>query len=277
MTSMPWIFGVGLVLTPFLLPSHGIPLQGHEIRPKPSENPLVYQVRGSVFRRYLGGVKAKEVLTASLRGKFLVKPSGDSTLIGFSKDLSLMAEGKPLPKSEAILGWGGKWHVSYTNHSWCYTFNGSLRCPHFLNLPLFPLGWAWTKQAENLKVGTSIEVPFDLPVQTFLEDDPVEKFPIRFVYIFDGEDYSVSVPAFRFRIATNFDFDHPIQHPEAKGLSLRGRISISGSVTIERKTGIVEKSEVTWIGNLALEGAEYPFGFSKAEFSSTVSFHREKS
>lgn len=277
MIALPWVTGVGLVLTPVLLSPDGAAFQGHEIHPKPPENILLYRVRGSVFRRYLGGVKAKEVTTATLLGNFVVKPLGGSEVEGFSKDLLLTEEGKLLPKSEAILGWGGKWRVSYSGGSSSYTFNGKPRIPHFLNLPLFPFGWAWTKKAEKLKVGTSIEVPFDLPVQTFLEDDPVGTIPVRFVYIFDGEDHTVSFPAFRFRIATNLDFDHSVQHPEAKRLSLRGRISVIGSLILERKTGMVEKSEVTWTGHLMLSGPEYPFGFSKAEFSSTVSFQREKS
>lgn len=276
MIPLHWILGVGFVLTPFLLPSR-VALQGHEIKPQPLESPILYRVRGSVYRRYLGGVKAKEVTAVTLFGNFVVKPSGENEIVGISKDLSLTEEGKPLPKSEAILGWGGKWRVSYTDDSWVYVFNDKPRYPHFLNLPLFPLGWAWTRKAGELKVGANVEVAFDLPVQTFLEDDPVGTVPIRFIYIFDGEDHSVSVPAFRFKIATNLDFNHPVQHPEAKGLSLQGRISVVGSVILERKTGIVEKSEVTWMGHLTLSGAAYPFGFSKAEFSSTVSFQRVKS
>ncbi|HWP31391.1 MAG TPA: hypothetical protein VNK96_06680 [Fimbriimonadales bacterium] len=276
MIALPWITGVGLGLTPFLLSPIDAAFQGHDIHPKPPENTLLYRIRGSVFRRYLGGVKAKEVTSATLLGNFIVKPLGENEVEGFSKDLSLTEEGKPLPKGESILGWGGKWRVSYADGSWFYTFNGKPRIPHFLNLPLFPLAWAWTKNAEKLKVGTSIEVPFDFPVQTFLEDDPVGSIPVRFVYIFDGEDHTVPFPAFRFRIATNLDFDHLVQHPEAKGLSLRGRISVVGTLILERKTGIVEKSEVTWNGHLMLSGPEYPFGFSKAEFSSTVSFQREK-
>lgn len=266
------VFSMGTQLaSPFLLN------QGHSILVNPAIGTVRYEVNGSVLRRYLGGIKAKELETAELKGIFTVdvsKSEAGFMWVGKSEDVLLLKDGKGLPKGDAIKGWGGKWHVKYPEEEHVYTFNDTDKIPHSLNVPLWPVGWSWWIQKGGMRIGDEVYGMFQFPLQSLFEDDPIGRIPIPIKYVFEGPDRLGSELVYVFKIETKRELDLPVSHPEEKDLRLKGSLDLTGKIQIQRSTGTVEESFVQWKANFRLESERHPFGLAKAELLAGSSFRR---
>ena len=251
---------------------------GQVIRYKLHASLDVFSVTGAVTRQYAGGVHAPPLRAAQLTGILLLRTeaSGDQWLVtGTSPELSGNNGTQPLEESDIRRARLGKW-VATVGGECRYTWNGEPAVPSALNVLLWPIAWRPLDAPAGMRIGDAIEVPFDLPLQCFLEDDPIGVQPITIRYVFRGESYLSKEPAWLFDIHVEEEIRRAVRHPEREGLTLVGSVKASGSARIRRADGRLDYARFTLDVRLALEGEGLPFGvFSSATCTATAEYQRK--
>lgn len=269
--SLVVLFGASLLAAP-----NALNQSGHEIRFPLREETIFYEVSGKVVRTYLGGRTAPEVRSGQLEGRYRVQLSrsqGGWTLTGVSEDCVLTSDGKSLSPAENAAAKLGKWTVRLDSKDVSYTWDDKPRPPFVLSLPFWPVGWMPIVPESPLRIGDWTIAVFRLPLQSFLEDDPIGVASLPIKYVFDGP-VPGEPPRFRFNVQTTREFDEKVSHPEDPDLKLTGRIQISGTIEVNRRDGRVESAVLRWIADIGLEGPRYSFGFSKCRLNASVNLSR---
>ncbi|MCH8273930.1 MAG: hypothetical protein IH851_03995 [Armatimonadetes bacterium] len=257
-----------------LAPAQG---QGHEIRYPLEEGTVEYRFRGGVVRSYYGSVDAPVRRRADVSGVFTVKTEradGEWVVVGRAREAKVTLDGRPASAEVAAAVAAGVWRRAVKGGEAVYSVDGSPAVPSALNAPLWPLGWAPLVPKRSLRIGDEVVVTFHMPVQAFLEDDPIGSLevPVRLLFVGPERQPYGSVQAFRFQ--TEFSVNKKIRHPEGPNLTLRGTVRILGDLKVSRRDGRIEESTVLMTVSLRLEGPEYEFGFSKSDASIAAHFER---
>lgn len=229
-------------------------------------------------RQYAGGVDAPPLRAAQLTGTLLLRTEqiGEAwTVTGVCQELSGNDGSKPLPDAELRRARLGKW-LADVGGGCRYTWNDKPEVPSALNALFWPIPWRPLDAPNGVKVGDAIEQRFDLPLQSFLEDDPIGVQPVTMRYVFRGESYLSKEPTWLFDIRAEEQVRRSVKHPEREGLTLVGTIKASGSVRVRRADGRVDYARFTLDVRLSLEGKGLPFGvFSSATAIATAEYQRK--
>lgn len=251
---------------------------GQIIRYKPHASLDLFSVTGAVTRQYAGGVDAPALRAAELNGTLLLRTelSGDRWQVtGICQELSGSSGSKPLPEADLRRARLGKWSATVGGDC-SYTWNGEPAVPSALNALLWPIPWRPLDAPAGVRVGDAIETRFDLPLQSFFEDDPIGVQPVTIRYVFRGESYLSKEPTWLFDIQADERIRRKVKHPERQGLTLAGTVKVSGSVRIRRADGRLDYGRFTLDVRLSLEGEGLPFGvFSSATAVATAEYQRK--
>ncbi len=253
---------------------------GHVVRYKPEATVDVYDFTGAVSNQYAGGLDAPPLRVAQLTGvlKLKTEPRGEEWVVtGTCPELSGNDGTKPLPEEQLKRCRLGKWIAPVSVKSAPgYTWNDQPATPSVLNAVWWPLAWRPVGTDQPLKIGDSVEATFDLPVQAFLEDDPVGTAPIRIRYVFQGPSYLSQDPTWLFDIEAEEKIARDVKHPEREGLRLEGTVSIRGTLRIRRSDGRMEYGKFNMTADLRLAGEGLPFRtFSSARTFVTAEYKRK--
>lgn len=265
------LFGAGLLVAP-----NASFQAGHEIRFPLRDEVILYQVSGNLLRTYLGGRDAPEIRRAELQGRYrvhLTTVKGEWVLIGTAEDCVVTVDEKPVSASELAAAKLGKWRVSIESREASYTWDGRPRVPSVFSLPFWPVGWSPILPEESLKIGDRTVSAFRLPIESFLEDDPIGFTILPVTCVFDGP-VAGEPPLYRFIVDTSRDFEEKVKHPEDPDLKLVGRIQLAGTIEVNRRDGRVESANLRWTADIGLEGPRYSFGFSKCRLNASASLSR---
>jgi hypothetical protein len=264
-------FGASLLVAP-----NAVLQSGHEVRFPLRPEKTLYDVRGRVVRNYIGGKIAPEIRRCELSGTYaieLIEKSGEWLLIGASEACTVTDGGKELSPGDSALAKFGKWTFSMKDQNESYTWDNKIRVPSILSLPFWPIGWRPILPAQPLKIGDLTVAEFQVPLQSFLEDDPIGSVSIPITYRFDGPTLT-EPPCFRFFVETKVSLDRRIDHPEDRNLKLVGEISIQGVIDVNRTDGRVESASLVWSVDIGLDGPGYAFGFSKCKLTASANLRR---
>lgn len=251
---------------------------GHVIRYKPHASIDVFTVSGAITRQYAGGVDAPPLRAAQLTGTLLLRTEliGERWVVtGVCQELTGTDGSKPLSDSDLRRARLGKW-VATVGGGCRYTWNNEPAVPSALNALLWPIPWRPLDAPDGVKIGDAIEQSFDLPLQSFLEDDPIGVQPITLRYVFRGESYLSKEPTWLFEIQADEQIRRQVKHPDREGLTLAGTVKASGSVRIRKADGRLDYARFTLDVRLTLEGEGLPFGvFSSATAVATAEYERK--
>jgi len=251
---------------------------GQVIRYKPHASLDVFSVTGAVTRQYAGGVDAPPLRAAQLTGTLLLRtePSGEQWVVtGVCRELSGNDGTQPLDDAALRRARLGKW-LATVGGGCRYTWNDEPAVPSALNALLWPIPWRPLDAPNGVKIGDAIEQRFELPLQAFLEDDPIGDQPITIRYVFRGESYLSKEATWLFDIQADEEIRRPVRHPEREGLTLVGTVKASGSVRVRRADGRLDYARFTLDVRLTLEGEGLPFGvFSSATAVATAEYQRK--
>lgn len=194
---------------------------------------------------------------------------------GVCQELTGTDGSKPLADSDLRRARLGKW-VATVGGGCRYTWNGEPAVPSALNALLWPIPWRPLEAPGGVKIGDAIEQSFELPLQSFLEDDPIGVHPITLRYVFRGESYLSKEPTWLFDIQADEQIWRAVKHPDREGLTLVGTVKASGSVRIRKADGRLDYARFTLDVRLTLEGEGLPFGvFSSATAVATAEYQRK--
>jgi hypothetical protein len=240
----------------------------------------VYDFTGAISNQYAGGVDAPPLRVAQLTGVLNLKTEareGQWAVIGTCAELSGNDGTKPLAEQDLRQGRLGKWTATIpADESPVYTWNERPAVPSPLNAVWWPILWRPVDSPQPLKVGESVTAAFSLPLQTFLEDDPIGAIPIRVRYVFQGPSYLTAEPTWLFDVEANEQISRSIKHPERDGLRIEGTVSLRGTLRVRRSDGRMEYGKFNLTADLRLAGEGLPFGtFSSARALVTAEYKRK--
>lgn len=261
--------GVALIATPHFF-------QGHAVRYPLTESTVEYRITGSVFRKYVGGRDAPEVRTADLSGVLVVKTRVANlswVAEGFWKTLVITQNEVSISKEDHAKAVAGKWTIALPSGSPFYTINGKPAIPNSLSLAAWPFCWLPLTATSAMKIGDEFTAPFSLPLQSFLEDDPIGIMPISLRFRFQGPERE-QVPVYQFDLVTSEVFNKKIKHPEDNNLTLTGNMRVTGAISLSRDDGRLESGRLMAALSLGLNGPKYDFGFSKSDSSVSAMYQR---
>jgi hypothetical protein len=251
---------------------------GHAVSYKLEPGSIKYRMRGQVFTTYVGGIRAPGSRQCEIGGtlELVTEPRGDKwAVVAKSGGLSVTKSGKPAPAAETKLALQGVW-TQLVDGPATYTLNGKPAKPSQLNAPIWPISWAPISSPTGLKIGDELVREFQLPVQAFLEDDPVGVVPISLKAVFNGPEYPSSSRLYLFTIRADETFERPAKHPEDPTLNLKGHVLVDARLKVNRDTGRLESASLVMSVEFTLEGKKYPFGFSRAKGSVSANLERIK-
>jgi hypothetical protein len=245
-------------------------LQGFEIGFPLREETLLYKLRGGVLRTYYGGINAPVLREATITGTLQVRiyrQNEEWLAEGFLRNAKVEERGKPASSEVVNFATRGLWRGVLFQREWRFLVEGKETLPSALGAPWFPLIWAPFRSPGRVRVQDVITIPWSLPLQAFLEDDPIGSLEVPLTLRFMGLVRREGVPGYQFRYETVYSIRQAVKHPEDPNLTLRGEISLKGDFVLARSDARLEHAFLLWQLDLTLEGAGYPFGFSRCRAS----------
>ncbi len=245
-------------------------LQGFDIGFPLKEETLLYEFRGGVLGTYYGGIDAPVLREARISGTLRIRiyRQGEQWLVeGSLADARVEEGGKPASASVVNSAVGGVWRGALFQSDWRFFVEGRERLPSALGSPWFPLVWAPFRPDGRVKVQDAVTFFRSLPLQAFLEDDPIGSLEVPVTLRFVGLERREGIPVYKFHYDTVHTIRQPVMHPEDPALTLRGEISLKGDLMLARSDARLEHAFLLWRLDLTLEGAGYPFGFSRCRAS----------
>lgn len=247
--------------------------QGHEIRLviRQEEN-VRYKVWGTVFRHYVGGKSGAGIRTADVNAIFtwtFQRGAEGFDLVGKWDSLELTLKGKPLPDSEQRRAAWGKWSGAAEGGPFTFTINGNAADPPLFGALGWPLVWSPFGRGVALRIGQKVVREVEIPIQPFMEDDPVGSVLLPVTLVFEGPDRDGAKRTFRFRFDTDYSSERGVSHPEQKNLKLKFEARIGGSLVLDRETGKIETVAMfsKLVFTLEKPGSEFPFAKSDASIA----------
>lgn len=244
--------------------------QGFEIGFPLKEETLLYRLRGRVLRTYYGGIDAPVLREATLSSTLRVRiyRQGEEWLVEGSLIGAVVEEkGKPASASVQSSATQGIWRGAPFQASWKFFVEGREGLPTALGAPWFPMIWAPFRSAGRLRVQDTVTTSWSLPLQAFLEDDPIGSLEVPLTLRFMGLDRWEGSPVYKLRYETAHSVRYPVKHPEDPNLTLKAEVSIKGDLMLARSDARIEYAFLLWWVDLSLEGEGYPFGFSRCRAS----------
>lgn len=227
---------------------------------------------------YVGAIDAPPSRQMDINGTLVLKtesrPGGRWVVVADTTGLTATRSGKPVPKNEAHLAFKGIWTQTIGGKA-TYTANGKAVMPFSFNAPIWPISWAPICPDRGMKLDETWSSVFMFPAQAFMEDDPIGWFAVPLDYVFAGAD-PFDKNLYSFNLKTNYTFNEPAKHPEAKDLRLTGAANFDGRLKTRKDDGRLESASVLISFDIALVNDDYPFGFSKARASVTAAIERIK-
>jgi len=250
--------------------------QGMTVIYKRQPSVVKYHFSGQMLTTYAGAIDAPPSRQIDINGTLVLRtesrPGGRWVVVAISDGLKATRSGKAVPAKEAHLAFKGLWTQTLGGRA-TYTTDGKAMLPFSFSAPLWPISWFPIHPDKGMKIDETWSSVFMFPAQAFLEDDPIGWFAVPLDYVFQGTD-PFDKALYAFSLKTDYNFDEPVKHPEAKDLKLTGNALFDGRIKTRKEDGRLESASVIMSFDIMLTNAAYPFGFSKARSSITASLDR---